>query len=436
MKKYFTNTFWRWHFYAGLLITPFLLMLSISGMLYLFYPEVETAVNHDALLGQTGKSAQSLQQGIDDILAENPGWHVMTVSFLKGDYNTRVSLMGPNDQDKVVYLDHHHHIQASMNPADLFSNWTRTLHSSLLTNNTWINYLIEIVACWMIFLIITGVILTLTKRYFSTKKATVQRHQRARLHAVLGTVMAAPLLILVLTGLPWSGFIGGKIYDYAMHHEIAGFPHAVGNPPTSNNEIPWATRQEKTMSTSSGVPLEIKDVVDIAQDNHFTKPYSITAPMDRKGTYVITKSSGSGVTGLDVSPFDERTIHIDQYSGMKLAIYDYQDYGWLGKLITIGIPLHEGHLFGWVNKAINLIVAGSIVVLAIYGLWIYLMRKLPGKLSAPKAQPYSSYTLVFLAVLIVLGVLLPLFGLTLLMIAVIECFVWLLNKRTKRRQPL
>lgn len=436
MKKYFNNTFWRWHFYAGLCITPFLLMLSISGILYLFYPEVETNINHEALLGQTNQPTQSLQEGIDDILSENPGWHVMKVSFLDGDYNTRVSLMGPNDQDKVVYLDHHNHIQASLNPASLFSNWTRTLHSSLLTNNTWVNYLIEILACWMIFLILTGVILTFMRRYMTTKKTTIKRKKRAQLHAVLGTVMALPLLILVLTGLPWAGFVGGKIYGFAMHHEVVGFPHAVGSPPTSNNEIPWATRQESTKSTSSGETLKIKDVVNIAKENNFTKPYSITVPMDKKGTYVISKSSGSGVTGLDVSPFNERTMHIDQFSGMKLAIYDYKDYGWLGKLITIGIPLHEGHLFGWVNKAVNVIVAGSIVVLSIYGIWIYIMRKLPGKLSAPKAQPYSKYTLIFLLLLIVLGMMLPLFGLTLIAIALIEGFMWVFKKRTRSRQVI
>lgn len=35
------NRFWRWHFFAALFITPLLLTLTISGMGYLFYPEVE-----------------------------------------------------------------------------------------------------------------------------------------------------------------------------------------------------------------------------------------------------------------------------------------------------------------------------------------------------------------------------------------------------------
>ncbi|MCR9021677.1 PepSY domain-containing protein, partial [Bacillus paranthracis] len=33
--------FWRWHFYAGLFITPLLITLSLSGIGYLFREEVE-----------------------------------------------------------------------------------------------------------------------------------------------------------------------------------------------------------------------------------------------------------------------------------------------------------------------------------------------------------------------------------------------------------
>ena len=32
---------WRWHFYAGLFCIPFVLVLSISGLIYLFKPQIE-----------------------------------------------------------------------------------------------------------------------------------------------------------------------------------------------------------------------------------------------------------------------------------------------------------------------------------------------------------------------------------------------------------
>lgn len=36
---------WRWHFYAGLLCIPFILLLSLTGGLYLFKPQVEAVLD-------------------------------------------------------------------------------------------------------------------------------------------------------------------------------------------------------------------------------------------------------------------------------------------------------------------------------------------------------------------------------------------------------
>ena len=36
---------WRWHFYAGLFCIPFVVVLSISGSIYLFKTEVESWID-------------------------------------------------------------------------------------------------------------------------------------------------------------------------------------------------------------------------------------------------------------------------------------------------------------------------------------------------------------------------------------------------------
>lgn len=38
------QTVWRWHFYAGLLISPILLLLAITGGLYLFKGNIEASM--------------------------------------------------------------------------------------------------------------------------------------------------------------------------------------------------------------------------------------------------------------------------------------------------------------------------------------------------------------------------------------------------------
>lgn len=35
------RTIWRWHFYAGLFVLPFVLILSVTGSIYLFKPQID-----------------------------------------------------------------------------------------------------------------------------------------------------------------------------------------------------------------------------------------------------------------------------------------------------------------------------------------------------------------------------------------------------------
>jgi uncharacterized iron-regulated membrane protein len=35
------RTIWRWHFYAGLFVTPFVLLLAVTGSIYLFKPQID-----------------------------------------------------------------------------------------------------------------------------------------------------------------------------------------------------------------------------------------------------------------------------------------------------------------------------------------------------------------------------------------------------------
>ncbi|WP_369056772.1 PepSY domain-containing protein, partial [Burkholderia gladioli] len=35
------RTLWRWHFYAGLFVMPFLVILAVTGTIYCFQPQIE-----------------------------------------------------------------------------------------------------------------------------------------------------------------------------------------------------------------------------------------------------------------------------------------------------------------------------------------------------------------------------------------------------------
>jgi uncharacterized iron-regulated membrane protein len=41
LRASFYRTIWRWHFYAGLFVLPFILILSLTGAAYLFKPQID-----------------------------------------------------------------------------------------------------------------------------------------------------------------------------------------------------------------------------------------------------------------------------------------------------------------------------------------------------------------------------------------------------------
>ena len=65
-------TIWRWHFYAGLFVLPFILILSITGSIYLFKPQIERWEERSYTgLGMVG--AVSPDRQLAAVMAANPG---------------------------------------------------------------------------------------------------------------------------------------------------------------------------------------------------------------------------------------------------------------------------------------------------------------------------------------------------------------------------
>ena len=143
--------------------------------------------------------------------------------------------------------------------------------------------------------------------------------------------------------------------------------------------------------------------------------------------FTVSKGSNTGVTGLDVRPREETTAYFDQYSGNLIAKINYDDYGIIGKWFTWGIPLHEGHLFGTVNKILNLMVCLAFLAAIVMGFLSWMKRVKPGDFNRPKRinKPWSIGAML---TLLVLGILMPLFGLSVLIIFIVETMIYYSTK--------
>ena len=60
------RTLWRWHFYAGLFVMPFLVILAITGTIYCFQPQIEPLLYRHRLIVEPQAQARL---GEDALLA-------------------------------------------------------------------------------------------------------------------------------------------------------------------------------------------------------------------------------------------------------------------------------------------------------------------------------------------------------------------------------
>ncbi|MBY0599894.1 PepSY-associated TM helix domain-containing protein [Bacillus bingmayongensis] len=420
--------FWRWHFYAGLFIAPLLITLSLSGIGYLFREEVENFIYKDLYFGNSHHTESlSMTESISLTEKKYPHYNVTKISYFENEYNTRLTMKNEYTGDqKYVYLDKHNQIVGDQNANETFANIMRELHSSLLVGGTFVNYLIELAACWTIFLIVTGLYMSI-KSFKNTLVSNAREHSK-RLHWTIGIVFTIPLILLILTGLPWSGFMGKQIYNIATSNQSLGYPKLYMAPPESKfKELPWATRQE-TPPQSDVTKRGALSINDLEEKIQIEKPYVISLPNDAKGVFTVSKSSGSGITGMNVSPNEEITAYFDQYSGSLISKIDYRDYGLFAQWFSYGIPLHEGHLFGWPNKILCLLTTLSLLFLIYFGVKMWLARKPQGKLGAPPKQKDKKSIFAFILIMIILGISMPLFGLSVLIIFIVEFLLYLFSK--------
>ena len=446
LKKGIYNRFLRWHFYAAFFITPLLITLTLTGIGYLFYTDVENQAYDDLYFGSSEQQGQlTIDEGIEKAVEQYPDYAVAKVIVLDDPYNTRLTMTNQEGKQKYVFLDQHYQPVGSQNAKYTFSNIMRESHSSLFVGGTVVNYLVELAACWTIFLLLTGLYMTFKGRALKKRKNPTKRQKYKKWHALLGTIITVPMIIIVFTGLPWSAFMGSLISSASNSHPSIGAPTLKVEPPSSEiNEIPWATRDDEVpksegehahhhegmagMSHSSNM-ISVSQLMIHIEEAKISKPYTIIYPATESDVYTVSKGSNTGITGLDVSPYDEMTTYFDQYSGKLISQVNYEDYGILAKWFTWGIPLHEGHLFGWPNKILNLIVCLAFLLVTFLGFNTWLTRKKEGEFSAPPRLS-SKLSVSFIAFMVILGILMPLFGVSLIVVAILEGIRYFIKKRT------
>lgn len=426
------QTIWRWHFYAGIIISPFLLILAVTGSIYLFKPQIEHNLYKEYYEVKAQGEKLPASEQIKEVKKLHPNAQI--TKYRPGESPERSSEIGisTDDGSATVFLDPYTGKSlGELKPEDRIMDKIVEFHGELMAGTIG-DRIVELVASWAIVLIVTGIFLWFPRKKDKLSGVFFPRFGKGKsilrrdLHAVPAFWITAGMLFLIMTGLPWSGFWGTN-FQNLMTNSGAGYPPSIwtGDAPQSVlktkeiADVPWAAENlDVPVSALEGyTPVSINDVVNIAEREGIDPSYTVYIPGDEKGVYTLS--------AFPAKAQNEVTMHLDQYSGAVLADYRFDHYGIGGKIVAMGITLHTGTQFGFINQLISLFICLGIILVVVSGFYLWLKRKPKKAMGAPNGPSILKMKL-FLLLMIVLGILFPLVGVSLIFILLLD---WLVIKR-------
>ncbi len=466
---------WRWHFYAGLFVIPVLLVLAVTGMIYLFKPQIEPMLYRDKMrVPLPAEGTKPVPYGDQVAAVENAYPQYRVVSVQTPTYPTRstqVNITRKGGQgadqwtgvDKFVFVNPYTGaVLGDLNAADTFMADVRELHGNLMVGGQEGvgDRIVELTASW-------GVILVASGFYLWWRGRKPRKAQRAsgplrgrpltrNRHALIGALAGGFLALFIVSGLPWSSFWGNGIGKIATttgtdRPELAE-DATTSKPPVlnkdlagGNNGLPWATELLAVPSsdpggqphhggagaTPSDAPASSKPQA-IGIDRVIAIAGARTSP--KHGVNVLMPEGETGVYTTNNTqpnnPHGNHTLSIDQYSGKVLSSVGFGDYGPLGKAISDGIALHEGRRFGAGNLWFNFLIVAGVIFLAVTGPMMWWKRRPKGAFAPPRrsTDPKTRRRL-FWTVMLPIGILFPLGGITMLAVLALD---WLVLRRIPR----
>lgn len=433
------RAFWRWHFYASFLVIPVLLVLAVTGLVYLFRFQLEPLLHADLMKVEQPAEVDVVQpyatqqRAVESVF---PDAAVVSMTEpLEAGRSTVFSVLLPDGEGRDVYVDPWHAtVLGSLDPDRTLSGAAVLLHGELMAGTAG-DYLIELAACWAIVMALTGYYLVVRGRSARLRRraagatGAALRHR----HATVGSLVGVGLLFLLVSGLPWTGFWGEKAQSLATAGGSSLWsqdPGALSDPTSTldeslphshGHEVPWALGDSdvpRSKGTGERSVATVDTAVAVADAEGLRHPLTVALPPADDGVFSVI-----GYAFDD--PTAERTVHVDRFGGDVVSSYGYDEYPTLAKVVAQGIGLHEGRSLGPVNFWGTAAFCVGVVVMCVTGPLMWWRRRpaRAGSVGAPRGRmPLRAAPALALGVL-VLGLVLPLFGLSLLLVLLLDRLV-------------
>jgi len=392
---------WKWHFIAGLISLPFVLLLAITGAVYLFKPDVEKEVVATIQNIETTKE-QTISYAKQFAIATETLKKKPNALILNSDKTKSTEFVsGRFSHKKSVFVNQYTgEVSGKFSPKDTWMYTVRKLHGELLSGKVGTK-IIELIASWMVVLILTGLYIwwPFTK---GLKGAFIVRFKEGKrtlfrdLHAVTGFWFSILLLVVLAGGFPWTDVFGNN-FKWVQKVTNTGYPKT------------WSGRG--LTSTIKNKTISIEEMITIGNQQNLPGTITLGLPKSPKSTFSISNKTFPLNT--------QKMLHFDQYSGKLIKEHTWSDVGILMRARMWLMAFHQGEFGGW-NWWLMFFIAIGLTIITVAGLCSYLYRKAKGSWGVPKVSKQFSVGKIVILLLILLAIIFPLFGISLVMIVAYE----------------
>jgi uncharacterized iron-regulated membrane protein len=156
-------------------------------------------------------------------------------------------------------------------------------------------------------------------------------------------------------------------------------------------------------------------LITTVQPLHLAAPVLISPPSKKSPEWTASSKAQNRPLRVD--------LVLDATTGEVKSRKNFADRPLLDRIIGYGVAIHEGQFFGWFNQLLGLLTALGLILLSVSAMVLWSRRRLPGLLGAPQARATLSFAPALIAVVVILGVLLPFLGITLIATLLVERWV-------------
>lgn len=444
----------RLHFYAGVLVGPFILVAALSGALYALTPQLEQVVYAHELHAPTSDSTLTLAAQIEAADAYLGGDAVLSAVRPAPENGDTTRIMYAEDglgssESRAVFVDpgtgeiRGDLVVYGTSGSTPLRTWVSNLHRSLHLGDVGRVYS-ELAASWLGIVAAAGLALWIIRIRRARAKKDFLRPNRAHTgyrrlfgwHTSVGIWVLLGALFLSATGITWSQYAGANVSSLraSLDWGTPAVSTALDGQAADADEHAHHHGAESA-PTGAANPSTFDAILAIAQRvNVDTGQVEIRPPAEPGTAWTIREIK----TGF---PTEGDSLAIDGTTMQVVDRVDFADFSLPAKLASWGVSLHMGVLFGIANQVVLLIIALALVGMVVLGYLLWWKRRpgrdprrLVGAAPAPalRTAPWWGIAAVA-AASVVVGVWLPLVGWTLLGFLVVDVAVTL-RAAVRRRE--